>query len=258
MLEGKVVWITGATSGVGAETARQLTARGAIAIVTGRREDKLREVSAALPAERHRCYKMDVCNNDDIAVVFEQIMHEYGRVDVLVNNAGFGQFAYFEDTALEQFAAMMDTNYMGLIRCTKMVLPVMKQRGEGQIVNVASMAGKLSTAKASGYAATKHAVLGLTNALRFELQRYNITVSAVNPGPIDTPFLDQADGSGQYRASVGSYLLRPEQVAAAVIRIIERRLPELDLPRSAGLGVKLYGLAPRLADRLVGRFLNRK
>jgi short-subunit dehydrogenase len=147
---------------------------------------------------------------------------------------------------------------MGIVRCAKAVLPFMKQQGGGHIINIASMAGKLSTPKTSGYAATKHAVLGLTNAMRSELAPLGIAVSAVNPGPIDTPFLQAADPEGTYADNVRGYMLTPVKVAEAILKVIERRTPEVDLPLSAAVGIRIYGLFPRLADRLAGRWLNRK
>lgn len=120
--------------------------------------------------------------------MFTEILAAYGRIDILLNNAGYGKFAGFTEMEAQEFDDMMDVNYMGIVRCTKAVVPHMLQRGSGQIVNVASMAGKIGTARSVAYTATKHAVLGFTNALRQELRKSGITVSAVNPGPIATDF----------------------------------------------------------------------
>ncbi|NBD26564.1 SDR family NAD(P)-dependent oxidoreductase [Paenibacillus glycinis] len=257
VLQGKIVLITGAAGGVGAETARQLAALGAIPILTGRDMEKLERLSRSIGGE-HGVYELDVTDFDAVQDVVRRVAGTYGRIDVLLNNAGYGVFELFEDAPLERFEAMMDTNYMGAVRCAKAVLPVMRAQGGGQIVNVASMAGKISTAKASGYAATKHAVLGFTNALRAELAPLNIAVSAVNPGPIDTPFLRTADPDGSYASRVRGYMLTPERVAGAIVNVIRKRTPEVDLPMSASIGIRLYGLFPRFADRVAGRWLNRK
>src|SRR5690606_14399525 len=135
-------------------------------------------------------------------------------------NAGFGIFETFRDAPLDHFEAMMDTNYMGTVRCTKAVLPSFLARGAGHIVNVASIAGKLGTPKSTGYTATKHAVLGFTNALRLELRGTGVTVSAVNPGPIDTPFFEIADPDGGYVRNVRWFMLKPEKVAARIVKVI--------------------------------------
>lgn len=201
---------------------------------------------------------MDVTDNNEIRQVIRRIYEEFGTIDVLLNNAGFGLFETFAEAEVERFESMMDTNYMGTVRCAKAVLPYMRHQGFGHIINVASMAGKISTPKASGYAATKHAVLGLTNAMRAELAPMGITVSAVNPGPIDTPFLQAADPGGTYFNNVRRFMMTPQQVADAIVKIIERKTLEVDMPLSAAIGIRLYGLFPRLADRVAGRWLNRK
>lgn len=249
--------ITGAASGIGAETARLLASRGAIPILTGRNERKLLEVSASIPS-LHGCFKLDVTDTEETAKVIGEIAGQYGRIDVLLNNAGYGLFEPFAESSIERFEGMMNTNYMGIVRCIKAVLPIMEQQGDGHIINVASMAGKLSTPKSTAYAATKHAVLGLTNALRPELAPLGIAVSAVNPGPTDTPFLHIADPGGAYAKKVSGYMLQPKQVAEAIVKVIMRRTPEVDMPLSASIGIRIYGLFPRLADRLASRWLHRK
>ena len=257
MLADKIVLITGATSGIGAETARLLSERGAVPIVTGRNARRLSEVCSGLSG-RHGSYKLDVTDDREVTWVIEQAKAEFGTIDILLNNAGYGHFELFSEAPVERFAEMMDTNYMGIVRCTKAVLPIMLARGAGHIVNVASMAGKISTPKASGYAATKHAVLGLTNAMRTELAPLGIAVTAINPGPIDTPFLELADPGGAYAENLKGFMLSTGKVAGRIVRAMERRTPEVDLPWSAALGIRLYGLFPRLADRAAGRWLNRK
>lgn len=131
---------------------------------------------------------MDVTDNEQVKRTVEAVIAEYGKIDVLLNNAGYGKFENFMSMNVESFEQMMDTNYLGIVRCTKAVVPHMVKQGSGHIVNIASLAGKIGTAKSTSYTATKHAVLGFTNALRMELREQGIQVSAVNPGPIDTPF----------------------------------------------------------------------
>ncbi|GIP31240.1 oxidoreductase [Paenibacillus sp. J2TS4] len=222
-----------------------------------RSEDKLRQLSRNIKGE-HEWMLVDVRDSDQVQRAFQSILHKHGQCDVLVNNAGYGQFERLEDASLDTIEDMMNVNYLGMVRCTKEVLPHMLQRGSGQIVNIASMAGKVGSAKSSGYSATKHAVLGFTNCLRQELAGAGITISAVNPGPIDTPFFDRADPSGQYVNNISWFMLKPEQVVEAIIRVILRKKAEVDLPFIAGAGSKIYQLFPRLADRLFGRIMNKK
>ena len=257
MLKDKIVWITGAGSGIGAETAKQLASRGAVPILTGRNEERLRRTAAEIGAG---CgvYRLDVTDNGQVQDVARRIQADFGPVDVLVNNAGFGIFEMFRDAPLGHIESMMDTNYMGMVRCTKAVLPSFLARREGHIVNIASIAGKFATPKSAGYTASKHAVLGFTNALRLELRGTGIAVSAVNPGPIDTPFFEIADPDGHYVRNVRRFMLKPEKVAAKIVKVIEKRKAEVDLPLAAAFGVKLYHMFPRIGDKIAGTWLNRK
>jgi hypothetical protein len=256
-LNGKIVLISGASSGIGALTAALLARRGAIPVLTGRNEARLAGTAASI-GRNCSYYVMDVTDMPQVEEVVRQVIGRYGRIDILLNNAGYGQFERFEDMPVESFEAMMDTNYMGIVRCTKAVLPYMRKQGSGHIVNIASMAGKIGSAKSTSYTATKHAVLGFTNSLRMELRGEGIAVSAINPGPIDTEFFAIADPSGSYAKNVGWFMMKPAYVAKAIVRVIERRKAELDLPHAASFGIKLYGLFPRVADRLFGGLFNRK
>lgn len=255
--QGKIAVITGASSGIGALMAQMLAERGAVPVLTARSERKLGEVAAAIRGP-HAVYTLDVASNGQVSETMRKVIGQYGRIDILINNAGYGVFERFADASIETIADMMDINYMGTVRCTKAVLPHMLKQGSGHIVNIASMAGKIGSAKSSGYSATKHAVLGFTNSLRQELAGTGVHLSAVNPGPIDTPFFERADPSGRYVNNVRWFMLKPEKVAAKTLEAIERRIPEVNLPFMAAAGVKLYQLAPRLFDRVAMKVLNQK
>ncbi|KQO18016.1 SDR family NAD(P)-dependent oxidoreductase [Paenibacillus sp. Leaf72] len=257
MLNGKVVLISGASSGIGALAAKQLARRGAIVVLTGRNVEKLKAQVAEI-GSNSSYFQMDVTSMEDVQQVIQSVLQKHGRLDILINNAGYGQFEYFETMPVEAFDQMMDTNYMGIVRCTKAVLPYMLSQGSGHIVNIASLAGKIGSAKSTAYTATKHAVLGFTNSLRMELRGKGIVVSAVNPGPIDTPFFSLADPSGNYVKNVSFFMMKPDYVVKAIVRLIERRKAEINLPKSAAFGIKLYQLFPRLIDRVFGGMLDRK
>ncbi|GGA35657.1 SDR family NAD(P)-dependent oxidoreductase [Paenibacillus physcomitrellae] len=257
MLKEQRIVITGASSGIGSEMARQLSKRGAFVVLAARNQDKLEQVGAGLSGP-FGLVRLDVSSEESVAEAFQRINDTYGSVDCLINNAGFGRFKPFTETPMNEFESMMDVNYMGVVRCTKAVLPGMLAAGKGHIVNIASIAGKLGTAKSSAYSASKHAVLGFTNALRQELRGTGVTLSAVNPGPIDTPFFTEADPDGSYVKNVGWFMMKPEKVAKAVVQVIERKKTEVDLPWAAGIGTKLYQLFPRLADKLAGGVINKK
>lgn len=256
-LNDKVIVVTGASSGIGALAAQMLSEQGATVVIAARTADKLQAVSSGMMGPCLQV-EMDVGSDASVEAGFERIYAEFGRVDVLVNNAGYGKFTYFDEMPLQEFNDMMNVNYMGMVRCTKAVLPGMKKARSGRIVNIASIAGKIGTSKSTAYTATKHAVLGFSSALRQELREYGITVSTVNPGPIDTPFFDIADPEGHYVANVGWFMMKPEKVAKAIVSAVRSGTTEINLPWIAGAGAKLYQLFPRLADRLSYRLLNKK
>lgn len=153
---------------------------------------------------------------------------------------------------------MFNVNVIGLMVCTRMVLPKMREQRSGHIINIASQAGKIATPKSSVYAATKHAVLGYTNSLRMELADYNVYVTAVNPGPIATNFFQIADEKGTYVKNVKRIMLQPEYVAKKVVDKIFTPAREINLPRWMNAGSIIYTLFPRLFERLGKKAFNQK
>ncbi len=256
-LTGKVIAVTGASSGVGAAIAVRLAELGAIPVLLARRLDALKLTADQMPGEK-LVIQADVTDQAQIDHAVEEIMVRYGRIDGWVNNAGAGLFKPVAEMPIEEFSMQIEINYMSIVRCVKAVLPHMLSAKQGRIVNVVSVAGKLGTPKSAGYSASKHAALGFTNSLRAELIGTGVSVSSVNPGPIDTPFFDHADPSGNYKQSVDWYMLRPEQVAAAVCRVLSSGKADITMPWSASLGAKLLQLFPNALAGVSGRLLNKK
>ncbi len=260
-LKGKKIVITGASSGIGERIAYEVARAGAVPILVARRTEKLKEIAESIEKESgNRCYAfpLDVSNEHEVERVFKEIYKQVDNIDVLINNAGFGIFKSFEETTVAEVKSMFEVNVFGLVACTKAVLPMMRQRNEGQVINIASLAGKIATPKSSAYAGTKHAVLALTNALRMELANTNIQVTAINPGPIKTSFFDIADQSGNYVKNVGRFILDPEKVARKIVATIGTSKREVQLPVWMGLGPKIYALFPNLFEKIVGKKLSQK
>ncbi|MFY4775878.1 SDR family NAD(P)-dependent oxidoreductase [Metabacillus sp. RGM 3146] len=260
-LKGRVVVITGASSGLGEKIAFHAASQGAIPVLLARREEQLAEISRSL----HRTFgisvpyfRIDVQKTDEIAAVFSSILKSCKRIDVLVNNAGFGIFNLVEDASLEEMKNMFEVNVFGLIACTKMVLPAMKKQKAGHIINIASIAGKMATPKSSLYSSTKHAVLGFTDSLRMELHRTGIYVTAVNPGPIKTDFFETADKSGEYAKNVERWMLDADKVASIIVRHMLKAKREISLPRWMNAGSTLYRIMPGLVEKAAGRALMKK
>ncbi|MGF9963051.1 SDR family oxidoreductase [Bacillus rhizoplanae] len=260
-LQDKVIVITGASSGIGEELAMQAAEQGATPVLIARTEEKLRALKQKIESTyRTPChyYVLDVSNEEEVELVFTKVLQDIGRIDILVNNAGFGVFKTFTDASVQEVKDMFDVNVFGLVACTKAVLPYMMRRNSGHIVNIASLAGKIATPKSSAYAATKHAVLGFTNSLRMELANTNITVTAINPGPIDTNFHTIADQSGTYIKSVERYILKPNYVARQIVKAIEMKKREVNLPKWMNLGPIIFSLFPGLFERVAGKSLSKK
>ncbi|MDP4083758.1 MAG: SDR family oxidoreductase [Bacillota bacterium] len=260
-LTGKNIVITGASGGIGAEIAKLCAARGANLVLLARSMDKLEQLQNSLQ-ERYQVkvdvFQLDVSDTNQVQKVFKQIDETINEVDILVNNAGFGVFREAHEATIEEIKGMFNVNVVGLMVCTSMVLPKMRERRFGHIINIASQAGKIATPKSSVYSATKHAVLGFTNSLRMELADFNVYVTSVNPGPIATNFFTIADEKGTYVKNVQRFMLKPEYVAQKVVNAMITPTREINLPRWMNMGSIIYILMPRLFERLGKRAFNKK
>ncbi|KGX85995.1 SDR family NAD(P)-dependent oxidoreductase [Pontibacillus litoralis] len=256
-IAGKKVVITGASSGIGARIAWHVAEAGGVPILLARRREKLAEIANALTGESY-VYACDIADVQAIQETFRIIIQEHGTIDALINNAGFGMFETVYDMDMKHFRAMFDVNVLGLIQCVKEVLPSMMERREGHIVHIASQAGKMATPKSAGYASTKHAVLGFTNALRMELKPHHVHVTAVNLGPVRTNFFDTADPQGTYQQSVERYMLDPDKVAERVVKHLFTSKREINMPGWMELGAKVYQLMPGVMEKVLGKQFARK
>lgn len=260
-IRGLNVVVTGASSGLGKCIAFELASRGATPILIARRKDKLNEISKQIMKTYQievPIFVLDVTNEVEVGNVFQQIYQSIGNIDVLINNAGFGVFKSFDETSIDEERAMFDVNVFGVVACMKQVIGKMKELNTGQIINIASIAGKIATPKSSAYAASKHAVLGFTNATRMELINTNVQITTINPGPIRTNFFEIADVSGNYVKNVGNIMLDPVFVAKKVVATIGTRKREVNLPKWMGLGPILFALMPTLFEKVSAGSLNKK
>ncbi|MBM7693204.1 short-subunit dehydrogenase [Peribacillus deserti] len=260
-LRDKYVAVTGASGGIGREIALKAAERGAHLILLARSEERLKQLRQEI-ITRYRVeayvYKLDVGDLPQVEKVFTRVLSEVGRIDILVNNAGFGVFKDAHETDLEEARTMFDVNVLGLAACTKMVLPHMKVRKSGHIINIASQAGKIASPKSSIYSATKHAVLGYTNSLRLELADDRIFVTSVNPGPIATNFFAIADESGTYVKNVQRFMLKPDFVAEKVVNSMLTKKREINLPGWMNLGSIFFSLFPKTFERVGKKFIFKK
>jgi len=182
--EKKVVLITGASSGMGKETAVTLARQGHIVYGAARRVDRMGDL---VKAGGH-AVALDVTDEAKVREVVARILDEAGQIDVLINNAGFGLYGAVEDTSLDDARRQFDVNLFGVAAMTKAVLPAMRAEKSGRIINITSMGGKLHTPLGAWYHASKHALEGWSDCLRLEVSQFGIDVVIVEPGAIATEF----------------------------------------------------------------------
>jgi NADP-dependent 3-hydroxy acid dehydrogenase YdfG len=218
-LTDKVAVVTGASSGLGRHFSERLIDRGAQVFGLARSLDTLNDLRDELGDAFHpvRC---DVRDEDAVATAFETVMDARGRIDVLINNAGLGQFGPVDEMDPDTWDVQQDTNVRGVFLCTRAAAPIMKQQNAdegfgGHIINIASIAGLLGNPSISAYNASKFAVRGFSEATMKELREDGIKVSCVYPGSIETNFFEVAD------VEMTDNPLQPEDVAQTVLHLIE-------------------------------------
>jgi short-subunit dehydrogenase len=197
----KIALVTGASSGIGKAIAERLLEDGLTVIVAARSYDKM----AALEAKGAHRLRLDVASEESIQDTVDEILNTYGGVDVLVNNAGFGCYGAVEDVALDAARYQFEVNLFGLARLTQLLLPKMRAKGAGKIINMSSMGGKIYTPLGAWYHASKHALEGWSDCLRLEVSQFGIDVVIIEPGVIKTEFEDVMSGPMLERSGTGAY-----------------------------------------------------
>jgi NAD(P)-dependent dehydrogenase (short-subunit alcohol dehydrogenase family) len=225
IMVGWVVLITGGLTGIGRAAAIAFAREGAIAIVAGRREEAGAELVKQLRAFGSDAdfINADVRNEDDVRTMIDKIVARFGRLDVAVNNAGTeGVSGPVTEQTPDSYAATFDTNVLGVLLCMKHELRVMQSQGFGNIVNISSTMGSRGAANAALYAASKHAVEGLTKSGALEAAAFGVRVNAIAPGPVETAMLDRFTGSTDRKAGLLAGIPlrragRPEELADAIL-----------------------------------------
>jgi NADP-dependent 3-hydroxy acid dehydrogenase YdfG len=191
-IAGKVVVITGASSGLGEATARLLSAEGASVVLGARRMDRLRALADELTARGGKAIALatDVTHHDQVKRLVDAAVRAYGRIDVMINNAGLMPHSPLERLRIDDWDRTIDVNIKGVLYGIAAALPYMKQQMSGHIINVSSVAGHKVTPAGAVYAATKHAVLALSEGLRQEVKPYNIRTTVISPGAVATELPD--------------------------------------------------------------------
>lgn len=196
IFQDKVVWITGASSGIGAEIALQLSNAGAKLVLSARTTEKLENVKKTLKnPESALVLPLDLENTSGIQAKVDEVVSAYGQIDYLINNGGLSQRSEAAETSIEIDRKIMEINYFGTVALTKAVLPVMQKQQSGHIIAMSSIAGKFGFFLRSAYSASKHALQGFFESLLLEEEKNNIKVTIAYPGKINTEISKSAIGA---------------------------------------------------------------
>lgn len=245
---GKVVAITGGARGIGRCTAQALIRRGA-RVAIGDLHGDLAEKTAAELGGNAVAFELDVTDRDSFAAFLDEAEKELGPIDVVINNAGIMPIGPFVEESDETARTMIDINLHGVIFGTKLALERMLPRGSGHIVNIASQAGKAGLPGGATYCATKHAVVGLSEAVRLENIDKGVEVSCVMPAVVNTEL------GGGLQETRGVRKVEPEEVAEAIVEAIETNRFDVWVPRSTAGVSAILSLVPRSGREAIARLL---
>ncbi len=231
-LENRVIIITGASRGLGKETALHLSRLGAHVVLVARSEGQLKDVQGeinAITGDSPLAVRCDISSEEDVACMAARVNERYGQVDVLVNNAGFATYRMSENISNQEMQRHFEVNFFGAYYCIKALLPLIKQSGSGYILNIGSLFSQVALAENSVYAATKFALAGFTEGLRREMKPFDIRVGLFLPGPMDTSFQDNREESALKAPSFVS--IDPQKAAVALEKMIRGNKKTVILPR---------------------------
>lgn len=268
-IQGKTALVTGASSGIGASAVELLLAEGATVYAAARRVDKMQD----LKIKGAKILSLDITQESSITSAVRQIEDEQGSVDILINNAGYGSYGAIEDVPMDEARRQFDVNIFGLARLTQLVLPKMRENRYGKIVNISSVGGKIYTPFGGWYHATKHALEGMTDALRLEVKKFGIDAVIVEPGGIATEWgaisaenLIKTSGNGVYTEQArktaermdqmyaSGRLSDPEVIGKIIVKAVTATRPRTRYAAGAMSGLVLFlrrWLTDRAFDRLV-------
>jgi short-subunit dehydrogenase len=222
-LENKVIWITGASSGIGLEMARQLAGQGNTLVLSARNTPVLDEIKdSSITPEKVHVLKLDLEQPDNFKSAVAAVYQLFGRVDIMIHNAGVSQRSWVSDTDISVDRRIMEINYFGTIGLTKALLPHMLANGKGHFVVLTSLTGKFGFGLRSAYAASKHALHGFFESLFIELGEKGIAVTMICPGPVQTNIsVNALDGKGVATQQMDEMQLKGMPVDKAVANMIE-------------------------------------
>jgi len=253
----KVVVITGASSGIGEATAIKFAKKGAKIALVARRKDKLLEVENKIKkfSQSTLVCQCDVSNKEEVDLMSKIILDKFGRIDILVNNAGFIIYGKINELSTEQIISQMETNYFGMIYCTKAFLHKMLEQHSGHIVNVASVGASFSLPGFTSYCATKYAMLGFSEGLYHELVGTGVGLTVVSPLFVRTPLLDNIFHLSKFSTSI---LLSSETVAKTILKASNSPRLEIVVPSVARAVIWLKQTFPYFINPIIGSIFRKQ
>ena len=256
---GKVVWITGASAGIGEALVKAFAKDGAKIVLTARREEELKRVQkeAGLDESNSLILPLDLYRTEDIIPAADKIKQKFQSIDILVCNAGVSQRSLVRDTSLEVDRKIMDLNYFSVVALTKSILPDMIARKQGHIVVISSVMGKMSIPLRSAYAASKHALHGFFDALRSEEFKDNIKVTVICPGYIKTDVsVNAITGNGNPHGKMEDGQAKgmsPDKCASRILKIVKRNREEVYIGGKEVLTPQVKRYFPRFFSAVIKR-----
>ena len=262
MTTSPVILVTGASSGIGAATAKLFAAEGYRVVLAARRQEQLEALAAEIKATGNETLVVptDITRLDQIQNLVAQTLDYFGQIDVLLNNAGLGRLTWLEKMDPQNdIEFQIQVNLIGLIQMAQAVLPHMIARQQGHIVNMGSIAGLIATPTYSVYAATKYGLRGFTEALRREISIHNIEVTGIYPGGVATRFGEKAGIQRKTKISTPKLLkLTAEDVAKSVLRVVQKPRRAVIIPGLMRPTVWLSVVFPGLVDKIIERRFTRR
>jgi len=257
--KNKVVLITGASSGIGKQTAIEFAKLGSSIILVARRKNKLEQVENELKQFNVNTLVCvcDVSKKDQVDELSKIVLQKFDSVDILVNNAGFAIYGLVSDLSINEIESQMETNYFGMIYCVKNFLPLMLKKKSGHIVNVASVGASFSVPGVSSYCATKFAMLGFSEGLKHELYGTGVGLTVVSPIMVRTPLFEHPSFTNFSKFSTG-VSLSSETVAKTIIKASNSSRLEIVVPSVARAVIWFKQTFPFLINPIIGRIFRKQ
>ncbi len=255
-IKGKIVLVTGASGGIGRATAQAFAKEGAKVALAARNEQELLQTQKLIADAGGKAgvFPLDLSKASEISQMVKRAEQELGSVDVLVNNAAYGAIGLVEDCPLEQYRKNFEVNFFAVIALIQAVLPGMKQKRSGQVINVSSGVGRRALPGVSSYSATKFALNGLTESLRVEMKPFGIDVILISPGRVETRFHERTEHFGKLKFQMPVIKMRtPDKIAEMILDASRNRKREAEVWGPGKIGHYLNFFAPALVDFLVAR-----